>query len=172
MLLGRARARGALERPRLRDRVAAGRADHDGPGPDVSGFRAVSQGERTVGEVRGALDRARAGREMYTLVEELYPLCRSITGDGVRETLRRVAAHADLNVHEVPTGTTVFDWTVPKEWNIRDAYVKNARGERIIDLKASSLHVVSYSTPVHATMPLSELKPHLHALPDKPDWIP
>jgi aminopeptidase-like protein len=109
---------------------------------------------------------------MYGLVRELYPLCRSITGDGVRETLRRVAAHADLKMHEVPSGTPVFDWTVPREWNIRDAYVKNPRGERVIDFKASSLHVVSYSVPVRARLGLAELKQRIFTLPDHPDWIP
>jgi aminopeptidase-like protein len=132
----------------------------------------VSQGEGSVGAVRDALNRPRAGREMYELVEELYPLCRSITGDGVRETLRRVAAHADLTVHEVPTGTPVLDWTVPKEWNIQDAYVKNTRGERVIDFKASSLHVVSYSTPVRVRLSLAQLKERVFTLPDHPEWIP
>ena len=126
----------------------------------------------TVGEIRSALDLTRAGREMYGLVGELYPLCRSITGDGVRETLRRVAVHADLKTHEVPSGTPVFDWTVPREWNIRDAYVKNARGERVIDFKASSLHVVSYSVPVRARLSLAELKQHVFTIPDHPEWIP
>lgn len=125
-----------------------------------------------VGEVRSALDLPRAGREMYGLVGELYPLCRSITGDGVRETLRRVALHADLKTHEVPSGTPVFDWTVPREWNIRDAYVKNARGERVIDFRASSLHVVSYSVPVRARLSLAELKQRVFTIPDHPEWIP
>jgi aminopeptidase-like protein len=132
----------------------------------------VIPGQATVGELRGTLDPVRAGREMYALVEDLYPLCRSITGDGVRETLRRVAAHADLKMHEVPSGTPVFDWTVPREWNIRDAYVKNARGERVIDFKASSLHVVSYSVPVRTRLPLAELKPRVFTIPEHPDWTP
>jgi aminopeptidase-like protein len=132
----------------------------------------VRPGAATVGEVRSALDLARVGREMYALVGELYPLCRSITGDGVRETLRRIAAHADLKMHEVPTGTPVFDWTVPREWTIRDAYVKNARGERVIDFQASTLHVVGYSAPVRARIPLDELRKRVFTLPDHPDWIP
>ncbi len=125
-----------------------------------------------IGEVRDALDFEGAGREMYALVRELYPICRSITGDGVRETLARIAAHADLKTHEVPSGTPVFDWTVPREWNIRDAYVKDARGERMIDFRASTLHVVSYSVPVRTRMSLAELKHHVFTLPDYPDWIP
>ena len=103
---------------------------------------------------------------------ELYPLCRSITGDGVRETLRRLQPHVSLQIHEVPSGTSVLDWTVPKEWNIRDAYVKNAAGERVIDFRESNLHVVSYSLPVRKRMALAELKEHLFTLPERPDWIP
>jgi aminopeptidase-like protein len=113
-----------------------------------------------------------AGREMYELIAELYPLCRSITGDGVRKTLRILNQHIPLEVHEVPTGTPVFDWTVPREWNIRDAYVKNSKGERIIDFSRSNLHVVSYSTPLRRTVQLEELREHLYTLPDRPEWIP
>jgi aminopeptidase-like protein len=105
-------------------------------------------------------------------VTDLYPLCRSLTGGGLRETLRRLQRRVPLTLHEVPTGTDVFDWTIPKEWNIRDAYVKNARGERVIDFQASNLHVVSYSMPIHRRMSLAELRPHLYTLPDRPDWIP
>lgn len=112
------------------------------------------------------------GREMYGLVEMLYPICRSITGDGVRQTLSLVKNHIPIEIHEVPTGTQVFDWTVPKEWNIRDAYIKNKKGERIVDFQKSNLHVVSYSIPVRATMHLAELKNYLFSLPEKPDWIP
>jgi aminopeptidase-like protein len=113
-----------------------------------------------------------AGESMYALVRELYPICRSISGDGVRETLRRVGAHIALKVHEVPTGTQAFDWTVPKEWNIRDAYVKDPSGTKIIDFKKSNLHVLNYSVPVQAKMPLAELRSHLYSLPEHPDWIP
>jgi aminopeptidase-like protein len=112
------------------------------------------------------------GREMYELIAELYPLCRSLTGDGVRKTLSILNKHLPLDIHEVPTGTPVFDWTVPKEWNIRDAYVKNAQGERIIDFHRSNLHVVSYSTPIRKTLRLEELREHLFTLPDRPEWIP
>jgi aminopeptidase-like protein len=109
---------------------------------------------------------------MYRLIEELYPICRSITGDGVRETLRRVDTVCPLRIEEVPTGTEVFDWKVPREWNIRDAYIALPSGERLVDYKNNNLHVVSYSIPVRATMTLEELRPHLHTLPDHPDWIP
>ncbi len=110
--------------------------------------------------------------EMHALVERLYPLCRSITGDGVRRTLEIISAEVPLEVHEVPTGTPVLDWTVPKEWNIRDAYVKDASGRRVIDFNACNLHVVGYSVPVAAVMPLAELRGRLHTLPDQPDLIP
>ncbi|MEU8514707.1 DUF4910 domain-containing protein [Kitasatospora sp. NPDC048722] len=113
-----------------------------------------------------------AGEEMHALVERLYPLCRSITGDGVRATLEIVGEYLPLQVHEVPTGTQVLDWTVPQEWNVRDAYVADAAGNRVVDLAASSLHVLGYSVPVAATMPLSELRGHLHTLPDHPTWVP
>ncbi|SRR5579884_2438526 len=112
------------------------------------------------------------GDEMYRLVSELYPICRSITGNGFRETLRIIQQRIPLEIHEVPTGTQVFDWTVPREWNIRDAYVKNSRGEKIIDFKKSNLHVLNYSIPIRAKMSLEELKPHLFSNPQQPDWIP
>ena len=114
-----------------------------------------------------------AGEELYKLVAELYPICRSITGDGVRRTLEIVDREiGGLEVSEVPTGTQVLDWTVPREWNVRDAWVANAAGERVIDFQASNLHLVSYSVPVRATMSLAELKQHLFVLPDQPDWVP
>ncbi|HJQ48251.1 MAG TPA: DUF4910 domain-containing protein [Amycolatopsis sp.] len=109
---------------------------------------------------------------MHRLVERLYPICRSITGDGARQTLRIVGEHIALDTFEVPTGTEVFDWTVPKEWNIRDAYIADSTGRRVVDFAESNLHVVSYSTPVSATMTLDELRPHLHTLPEHPSWVP
>jgi aminopeptidase-like protein len=112
------------------------------------------------------------GEELYKLVAELYPTCRSITGDGVRRTLEVVDREIGLVVHEVPTGTAVFDWTVPREWNIRDAWVADAGGRRVVDFRASNLHVMSYSVPVRATLPLAELKRHLFTLPEHPDWVP
>jgi aminopeptidase-like protein len=109
---------------------------------------------------------------MYDLITELYPICRSITGDGVRRTLEIVERSIPLQTREVPSGTQVFDWTVPKEWNIRDAYVKDSSGEKVIDLARSNLHVVGYSVPVRRVMTLAELKKHLFTLPERPDWIP
>ena len=112
------------------------------------------------------------GRQLAALIERLYPICRSITGDGLRETLSIIAEYVDLDVHEVPSGTPVLDWTIPPEWNIRDAYVSDANGNRVIDFKKSNLHVVNYSIPVRRRMTLSELRPHLHTLPEQPDLIP
>lgn len=117
-------------------------------------------------------DPAATGQAMFRMIAELFPICRSITGNGLRETLRAVQRIIPLELHEVPTGTQVFDWTVPKEWNIRDAYVKNSRGERVVDFQKTNLHVVNYSVPVRRRMSLAELKEHLFTLPDNPDWIP
>ncbi|MFJ9783974.1 DUF4910 domain-containing protein [Amycolatopsis sp. NPDC101161] len=114
----------------------------------------------------------RTGAELHALVERLYPICRSITGDGVRQTLDIIGEHIALERHEVPTGTAVLDWTIPQEWNIRDAYVAAPSGERVIDFQESNLHVVGYSVPVRQRMPLSELREHLHTLPDQPSWVP
>jgi aminopeptidase-like protein len=113
-----------------------------------------------------------SGKALYDFVAELYPLCRSITGEGVRETLRLVQERIPLDIHEVSSGTQVFDWTVPLEWNIRDAYVKNRRGERVIDFKVSNLHVVNYSQPIRKLIKLEDLKPNLHTLHEHPDWVP
>jgi aminopeptidase-like protein len=112
------------------------------------------------------------GEGIYALAAELYPICRSITGKGVRDTLGVLAAHIDLELHEVPTGTAVFDWTIPREWNIRDACIKNSRGEKIVDFARSNLHVMSYSVPVHKHVSLAELKKHIHTLPEQPELIP
>ena len=112
------------------------------------------------------------GAEMLQFMEELFPICRSITGDGVRETLRRIGERIPLEIHEVPTGTQVFDWTIPKEWNIRDAYIEDPQGRRVLDFRESNLHVVGYSVPVDKRMPLSELREHIHTLPDQPNLIP
>jgi aminopeptidase-like protein len=112
------------------------------------------------------------GEALYNFAAELYPICRSITGDGNRRTLNLIRQQIPLRMVEAPSGTRVLDWTIPKEWNIRDAYIRRPDGDRIVDFRESNLHVLSYSTPVRATMPLAELKHHLHTLPDHPDWIP
>jgi aminopeptidase-like protein len=112
------------------------------------------------------------GEEIFALAKTIFPFCRSITGDGVRRTLREVAAHIDLAIHEVPTGTPVLDWIIPREWNIRAAYIKSERGETVVDFDRSNLHVMSYSVPVRRRMSLEELKRHIYTLPDQPDLIP
>lgn len=112
------------------------------------------------------------GERMYRLIEELYPICRSITGNGVRRTLDIIGRYVPLQRSEVPSGTRVFDWTVPKEWNIRDAYIRDPSGAKVVDFNRSNLHVVSYSQPVRARLPLAELRARLHTLPEHPEWIP
>ena len=112
------------------------------------------------------------GRDIHALASELFPLCRSLTGSGVRETLDILSRHVPIERQRVASGERLFDWTAPKEWTIRDAFVKDSSGQRVIDFAASNLHVVSYSTPIHRIMPLSELRTHLYTLPAQPDLIP
>jgi len=118
------------------------------------------------------IDPSTIGEELHRFAAELYPICRSITGDGLRRTLASIQRKIPLEITEVPTGTAVFDWTVPKEWNIRDAYIQSRDGKRVVDFQQCNLHVVNYSVPVRATLPLAELRPRLFTLPDRPDWIP
>ena len=118
------------------------------------------------------VDETAAGAAAYDLARQLYPICRSITGNGVRETLHLLARHIPLKMHEVPTGTQAFDWTVPREWNICDAYIKDTSGRRVVDFRHSNLHVVGYSTPVRTMLSLDELKKHIFTLPNQPDLIP
>ncbi len=117
-------------------------------------------------------DLGEIGRELHDFAAGLYPLCRSITGSGIRRTLAMIQDRIPLRIHEVPTGTPVFDWKVPREWNIRDAYIKGPGGQRVVDFEQCNLHVMNYSIPVHATLPLNEIRPHLYTIPDHPDWIP
>jgi len=112
------------------------------------------------------------GAQMHQMASRVFPICRSITGNGVRETLGIFSEVIPISIHEVPTGTDVFDWTVPKEWNIRDAYIANKHGEKIVDFHNSNLHVVGYSIPVDMWLSLSELQDHLFSLPEKPNAIP
>ena len=114
----------------------------------------------------------RLGQEIHALVEQLYPICRSITGNGVRQTLDILSKHVAIERNEVPSGTQLFDWIVPQEWNLRSASITAPDGRRIVDLADSCLHVVSYSTPFVGILPLAELKPHIHTLPAQPDLIP
>jgi aminopeptidase-like protein len=119
-----------------------------------------------------AVDEIVSVAEVDRLVSTLYPICRSISGDGVRRSLEILREIAPLEIREVPSGTPAFDWTVPKEWNIRDAYVRRPDGETVIEFDRSNLHVVGYSTPVHKRVSLDELKAHTFTLPDRPQWIP
>jgi aminopeptidase-like protein len=127
--------------------------------------------------LRGAVERALPpadvlGREAMAMAELLFPILRSLTGDGVRETLRLVAAAVPLETREVPSGTRVFDWTVPPEWNVREAWIADESGRRLVDLRDNPLHLLGYSEAVRARMSGAELQEHLHSLPDLPDVIP
>jgi len=111
--------------------------------------------------------------QLYNLCEKLYPIMRSITGEGNRETIRILQNIVpELTMHEVPSGTKVFDWIIPKEWNIKEAWIKDSSGKTIVDIKNNNLHILNYSTPCHIKIGLDELKTHLYSLPDNPDWIP
>jgi aminopeptidase-like protein len=112
------------------------------------------------------------GAEMHAFITEAFPLRRSLTGEGVRRTLGMIAERIPLDIQEVPTGTPAFDWTVPREWNLRDAWIADPSGRRIVDVRDSNLHVLGYSVPTRARMPLAELREHLFTLPGKPDLIP
>jgi aminopeptidase-like protein len=114
------------------------------------------------------------GAQIHALARRLWPINRSITGDGVRETLALLKSlHLpDLQIHEVPTGTRVLDWTVPREWKVREAYLVTPAGERICDFSRNNLHLVGYSVPMHCRLSLAELQPHLYSLPEQPDAIP
>lgn len=113
-----------------------------------------------------------SGAGLHSFISKLYPLCRSITGNGVRATLKAVGELIPVQTTELASGTQVFDWIVPKEWNIRDAYIKNSSGQRVVDFRQCNLHVLNYSSPVQAVLPSKELKEHLHTLPERPNWIP
>ena len=119
-----------------------------------------------------SLDFEKVGRELHHLATRMFPLCRSLSGSGVRETLAILQEQIPLTIVEVPTGTQVFDWVIPAEWNMRDAWIADEQGERVVDFNQSNLHIVNGSVPVRRSMTWSELMPHLHTLPAHPDWIP
>jgi aminopeptidase-like protein len=123
-------------------------------------------------EVVDAGPDAGRGERMYELARDLLPLPRSLTGPGVTATLEAVGSRLPLTLHEVPTGTVAFDWTVPDEWTIREAFVATPDGRRLVDVGDHTLHLVGYSRPLRARMRLDELRSHLHTLPEHPDWIP
>lgn len=112
------------------------------------------------------------GADIYQLLEDLFPFCRSLSGDGVRKTFDLIQEVVPVTRTEVPSGTQVFDWTVPKEWNVRDAYVVAPDGEKIIDFSTSNLHLLGYSRPFRGTLSLADLRQHLYTLEDQPDIVP
>lgn len=112
------------------------------------------------------------GQDMHRLIAELFPIHRSIAGPGVRRTLEILQQHIPLKIHEVPSGTAVFDWEVPREWHLQEACIKDADGNKIVDVKQSNLHVINYSAPFRGRVTWAELRPHLVSLPEYPDWIP
>lgn len=126
-----------------------------------------------VDELRtGVVDLTAVGDRLHGRMAQLYPLCRSLTGHGVRATLDDIAQWIPLTRHGVPSGSSAFDWVVNDEWNVQDAYIADRTGRRVVDFRENNLHLVGYSVPVRTTMTLSELRPHLHTLPDRPEWIP
>jgi len=118
------------------------------------------------------VDETDIGRQMHNLIAKVFPICRSLTGHGVRETLNVISDIIPLTIHEIPTGTKAFDWIIPKEWNISDAFIADEDGNKVIDFKNNNLHVVGYSVPVDKWIPLSELQDHLYSLSDQPNAIP
>jgi len=129
-------------------------------------------GDTSIADLLREIDPRAEGRTAYALIERLYPICRSITGNGVRRSLRLLREMIPLELREVMSDTPVFDWTVPDEWNIRDAYIMSEAGERVVDFRKSNLHVLNYSVPVNRIMSLAELRPHLFTIPEAPEWIP
>ncbi len=112
------------------------------------------------------------GDRLMELCRELYPLHRSLTGEGVRATLRRLARIAPIEIQSLPSGWPILDWTVPREWHVEEAYIRSPHGERIADVQTHTLHLVGYSAPFEGTVDRTELDRHLHSLPEHPDWIP
>ncbi|HEY8507268.1 MAG TPA: DUF2172 domain-containing protein, partial [Steroidobacteraceae bacterium] len=121
---------------------------------------------------KDATHRHAAAARAREIIEEIYPICRSITGQGVRDTLARVRAQIPIEIHEVPSGTPVFDWEVPDEWNVREAWIADPSGRRIVDFREHNLHLVGYSVPVRERLPLAQLRERLYSIPEHPDWIP
>jgi aminopeptidase-like protein len=138
-----------------------------------AGREAVEAGNTgSLWERAAGLDAPALGEELHGWVRELYPIPRSLTGDGVRRTLEWARERLPLEIHEVASGTPVLDWAVPREWNVREAWLADPEGRRVADFERHNLHLVGYSVPVRERMPLARLRPHLHSLPEHPDWIP
>jgi aminopeptidase-like protein len=154
------------------DGFEAGLHPEGDPGAGLHTLGDLETGLHTNGMVHSMSDAHLLGREMHELMRELYPICRSITGEGVRQSLAILQRRIPLEIHEVPTGEKVLDWVVPQEWNIRDAYIMDGRGRRVLDFQRSNLHVVGYSVPVRQKLTLSALREHLHTLPEHSAWIP
>jgi len=127
---------------------------------------------RSIGDVRTGFNADAVGEQAYAIASDLYPICRSITGNGVRETLTRLQQIVPLTIEQVPTGTPVLDWQVPREWNIADAWIDTTDGRRLVDFRRHNLHVVGYSQPVRRRVSRAELLQHLHSLPGQPELIP
>lgn len=123
-------------------------------------------------EMIKGIDIGKKGKDIFDLVKSMFPISRSITGNGVRETLSIISEFISIDIHEIPSKTKVLDWEVPLEWNIKDAWIKNPEGEKIVDFNVSNLHVLNYSIPINKKLSLEELKEHIFTLPDTPDWIP
>ena len=125
------------------------------------------------GVKEGKMGNYSEGKKMYELAGELFPVCRSITGEGTRMTLKRIQQEIpQMTINEVPSGSKVFDWTIPNEWKVEDAYIEDESGCKILDFKENNLHIVGYSIPIDKWVSLEELDKHLYSLPDHPDWIP
>ena len=120
----------------------------------------------------GHRDRDALGNSMHAMMQRLYPICRSITGEGLRATLAVLEESLPLQCSQVATGTRAHDWTINDEWNVHDAYIADQDGRRVVDFREHNLHLVGYSIPVRASMTLEQLRPHLHTLPAHPEWIP
>lgn len=139
------------------------------PAPPTPALDGAADGLR---RLLDAFDAPALGARMHAAVRELYPLCRSITGDGLRRSLRLLQRLAPLALHEVPSGTPAFDWVVPREWNVRAARVRGPDGALVADVDRLNLELMSYSVPFRGTLALEQLQPHLHSLPEKPTLVP
>lgn len=135
-------------------------------------MRSTPQGSIGAAAFRDRLTDGVDGAELYALAAEIFPICRSITGEGVRETLTHLKRRVPIDVVEVPSGTPALDWTIPREWTIREAYIQDDAGRRIIDFRDNPLHVLNYSAPIRARLPLADLMQHIHTLPEQPTLIP